>query len=63
MNHVSGKGYPRYHFVNHSDDIRRIFTDACDALGISWTQPKWQEVSVARAPDVARLDALIPRKA
>jgi hypothetical protein len=63
VNHVNGKGYPRYHFVNFSNDIRRIFTDACDALGVSWTQPKWQEVSIARAPDVALLDALIPRKA
>jgi hypothetical protein len=63
LNRVNGKAYPRYHFINFSEGIRRIYTDACDALGVSWTQPKKQEVSVARAADVAILDALVPRKA
>jgi hypothetical protein len=63
LNRVNGKDYPRYQFVNHSADIHRIFTDACDLLGIGWTRPKWQVVSIARARDVARLDAVIARKA
>ena len=28
--------YPRYNFSNRSDDIKRIFCDACDLLGIEW---------------------------
>jgi hypothetical protein len=28
--------YPRYLFSNRSDDIRQIFCDACDRLGIEW---------------------------
>jgi hypothetical protein len=63
LNHVHGKDYPRYHFINFSAGIRRIYTDACDALGVRWTRPKPQEVSVARAPDVALIDRLVPRKA
>ena len=62
LNHVNGKAYPRYHFINYSADIRRIFTDACAEYGISWTQPKWMEVSIARAPDVTRLDHVIGAK-
>lgn len=62
LNHVSGKAYPRYHFINDSADIRRIFTQACDAYDISWTQPKWMDISIARAPDVAKLDATIGPK-
>jgi hypothetical protein len=40
LNRVRAKGrhytYPRYQFSNRSDDIRRLFTDACDRLGIGW---------------------------
>ncbi len=36
--HVKGRdyAYPRYQFSNCSDDIRRLFTDACDLLGAQW---------------------------
>jgi hypothetical protein len=63
LNFVNGKAYPRYHFANSSTDIQRIFTDACRAYGVSWTQPKWNDISVAKAADVTRLDATIgPKK-
>jgi hypothetical protein len=28
--------YVRYEFSNRSEDIKRIFCDACDALGVQW---------------------------
>jgi hypothetical protein len=54
--------YPRYQFCNASEDIRRLFTDACDRLGVRWTQMNARNVSVARRAGVARLDAFIGPK-
>lgn len=66
MNRVNGRGkqyaYPRYTFSNASDDIRRIFTDACDGLGIEWRQMNARNISVARRASVARLDAFVGPK-
>jgi hypothetical protein len=55
--------YPRYNFSNRSDDIRRIFCDACDQLGIEWRVMNWWDISVARRESVARLDELVGPKA
>ena len=55
--------YPRWEFVNSSDDIIDICTAALDALGLRWTRPRINSVSVARATDVGRLDELIGSKA
>lgn len=55
--------YPRYEFSNRSDDIRRIFTDACDRIGVQWRQMNRWNVSVARRESVARLDEFIGPKA
>ena len=61
--HRVGRGvYPRYLFSNRSTDILRIFCRACEAFGLSWTQPSFKHISVARARDVARLDAIIGPK-
>jgi hypothetical protein len=38
LNHVNGKGYPRYQFSNRSKDIRDIFCRACDVYGVRWRQ-------------------------
>jgi hypothetical protein len=54
--------YPRYTFTNTSADIRRIFCDACDRLGIVWTAPYWKTVSVARRSSVERLDGFVGPK-
>jgi hypothetical protein len=62
LNHVNGKGYPRYFFSQVSDDIRRIFCDTCDLLGVQWRLNRWNSVSVARAPSVAILDSFIGPK-
>ena len=58
-----GHEYVRYFFTQVSDDIRTIFTDACDQLGIGWRQPKWNTISIARRADVELLDEFIGPKA
>ena len=63
LNNVQGKIYPRYHFVNASEDIRRIFCDTCDAYGVRWRQSGYRTISASRRPDVAKLDAVIGPKA
>jgi hypothetical protein len=55
---VNGKNYPAYNFVNMSEDILGLFTAACDRLGIRWRRASRTTISIARRPDVARLDAL-----
>lgn len=58
--------YPRYHFTNKSDDIRRIYTDTLDLLGVEWREARrgsrpWY-VSVARRASVALMDAHVGPK-
>ncbi len=62
--HVKGKdyAYPRYQFSNRSDDIRKLFTDTCDQLGIEWRQWTRYHVSVARRESVALLDTFVGPK-
>lgn len=54
--------YPRYQFTNASDDIRRLFTDACELLGVRWTRMNRRNVAVSRRADVAFLDTFIGPK-
>ncbi|HEX6233316.1 MAG TPA: helix-turn-helix domain-containing protein [Jiangellaceae bacterium] len=54
--------YPRYHFTNTSADIRQIFTDACDAIGVEWRRNNATNISVARRASVAILDSFIGPK-
>ena len=61
LNPVNGRDYPRYQLSNRSPDIRRIFTDACDLIGVRWRESRWT-VSVARRDDVALLDTFIGPK-
>jgi hypothetical protein len=63
LNRVNGKDYPRYFFSQVSDDIRRLFCDACRRLGIVYTRNNWKTVSIARAPSVALLDSFVGPKA
>ncbi|MEV7994104.1 helix-turn-helix domain-containing protein [Streptomyces sp. NPDC086077] len=52
--------YPRYFFTNVSDDIRRLYTDTLDKLGVAWTYCARYgtpyNISVARRASVALLD-------
>lgn len=54
--------YPRYQFTNTSDDIRLIFTNACDRLGIHWTRMNALNVAISRKRDVDCLDSFIGPK-
>jgi hypothetical protein len=65
-NRVRSKGkdyaYPRYQFSNRSDDIRRIFTDTCDVVGVKWRRWGRWHISVARRDSVALLDEFVGPK-
>ena len=65
MNRVKNRRYeyPRYNFSNASDDIRRLFTDSCDQLAVSWRQMNARNISVARRDSVALMDTFIGPKA
>jgi hypothetical protein len=54
--------YPRYEFSNRSDDIREIFGEYCDCLGIEWRPMNRWVISVARRESVAKLDRLVGPK-
>lgn len=58
--------YPRYFFTNKSDDIRKLFTDTLDVLGVEWPYCTRGgvpfNVSVARKASVALLDAHVGPK-
>ena len=61
-NVVNGKDYPRYQFTNYSADIRRLFCDTCDKLGIHWRLKQLKaaghttDIFISRRKDVAYLD-------
>jgi hypothetical protein len=54
--------YPRYFFTNYSADIRGIFCDHCDLLGIRWTQSNPRNISVSHRESVAVLDSFVGPK-
>jgi hypothetical protein len=54
--------YPRYFFSNLSADIRGIFCDHCDLLGIRWTQSNPRNISIAHRRGVALMDEFVGPK-
>jgi hypothetical protein len=54
--------YLRYNFTNASADIRDLFTDTCDRLGIEWRQMNARNISVAKRASVEHLDRFIGPK-
>ena len=54
--------YPRYFFSNLSADIRRIFCEHCEHLGIRWTQSNPRNISVSHRKSVALLDEFVGPK-
>jgi hypothetical protein len=54
--------YPRYFFSNLSADIRQIFIEHCEMLGIRWTQSNHRNISISHRRSVARLDEFIGPK-
>jgi len=68
MNKVRGEGkkryywYPRYNFTSASEDIRRIFCNACDDYGVRWRRMNARTIAISRAADVAKLDLVVGPK-
>lgn len=62
INRSMGHQYLRYMFDNRSGDIRAIFGDACDQLGIPWRLSRPTTISVARREGVEMLDSFIGPK-
>jgi hypothetical protein len=62
QNRVNGKAYPRYHFTQVSDDIRRLFCRSLQRLDVDYTWNDARNVSIARRPSVARLDEFVGPK-
>jgi hypothetical protein len=55
--------YPRWQLSNRSEDILTLGCWALDLAGVAWRRSSRTHVSVSRGADVARLDALVGRKA
>jgi hypothetical protein len=54
--------YPRWQFVNASEEILGWCGDALDLTGIAWRRSGPRTISVSRRPDVAALTELIGLK-
>ena len=54
--------YPRYFFTNPSTDIRQLYTDTLDKVGVGWTQANAHNISVARKASVALMDTHVGPK-
>ncbi len=59
---VASYSYPRYFFSNLSADIRRLFTDHCEQIGIRWTQSNHRNISISHRASVATLDEFVGPK-
>ena len=59
---VAEYAYPRYFFSNLSADIRRLFCEYCERLGVRWTQSNHRNISVSHRHSVAILDGFIGPK-
>ena len=59
---VAEYAYPRWFFSNRSDDIRGLFCEYCERLGIRWTQSNPRNISVSHRTSVALLDSFVSAK-
>ena len=55
--------HPRYSFANTSEDIKAIFCEVCDLMGLHWTASGEKTIYVSRKADVATLDRFVGPKA
>lgn len=55
--------YPRYFFSNLSADIRALFCEYSERIGVRWTQSNHRNISVSHRRSVAILDGFIGPKA
>ena len=54
--------YPRWEFVNTSDDILGLCAWALDLVEVSYRRPRVTAIAVSRRDDVRRLDTHIGAK-
>ncbi|HEX5620031.1 MAG TPA: hypothetical protein VFX51_16530 [Solirubrobacteraceae bacterium] len=59
---VAEYAYPRWFFSNRSADIRGLFCEYCERLGIRWTQSNPRNISVSHRASVALLDSFVGAK-
>lgn len=59
---VAEYSYIRYFFSNLSDDVRRIFAEHCELLGIRVTQSNHRNLSVSHRASVALLEEIVGPK-
>jgi hypothetical protein len=59
---VAEYAYPRYFFSNPSADVRTLFCEACDRLGLRWTQPNHRNISISHRTSVALVDEFVGPK-
>ena len=59
---VAEYAYPRWFFSNRSADIRGLFCEYCERLGIRCTQSNPRNISVSHRMSVALLDSFVPAK-
>jgi hypothetical protein len=59
---VAEYAYPRWFFSNRSADIRGLFCEYSDRLGIRWTQSNPRNISISHRAAVAQLDSFVPAK-
>ncbi|MGO9889856.1 MAG: hypothetical protein ACLP0L_18395 [Solirubrobacteraceae bacterium] len=59
---VAEYSYVRYFFTNYSSDIRRIFCDHCELLGIRVTQSNHRNLTVSHRNSVAILEGIVGPK-
>jgi len=52
----------RYHFSNKSEDIKALYCESLDALGVHWTRPCDRQVAVYRKGSVAILESFVGPK-
>ena len=55
--------YGRYQLSNRSADIRALFCDALDQLGVPWRRMNGRTISIARREGVEQLDTFVEVKA
>jgi|SRR5215204_1544707 len=54
--------YPRYFFSNESADIRAIFCEHAEVLGVRWSQSNRRNISISDKKSVAILDEVVGPK-
>lgn len=54
--------YPRYEFSNRSADIRALFCEYCEKVGVEWRRANRWNISVARRASVELMDRHIGPK-